>query len=520
MNAPTLTPRKPVLLIILDGVGVNPCKIHNAVAEAHTPRLDAYLSTHGHTTIEASGRAVGLPPGQMGNSEVGHLTLGAGSIVRQDLVRIDDAIADGSFFTNPVLLDALRLARTRQQPLHLLGLVSDGGVHSHLRHLYALFDACQREGVHPLLHMITDGRDTAPRAAIHYLPELEQRLAAVGGRIATVCGRYYAMDRDRRWERTERAFRAIAFGEGQPATSALAAIEGAYATGESDEFILPRIIGATEPLQAASVCIFFNFRNDRPRQLTAALAMPDCAAFARGAYTAIATTTLTEYDPRFPVTIAFPPERPATSLSRLVSESGIAQFHCAETEKYAHVTFFFNGGREEPFAGEDRAMIPSPSDVPTYDLCPEMSAHAVADATIAAMARQQYGFVLVNFANGDMVGHTAVPPAVIRAVETLDTEVGRVLDAAKAHGYSVVLTADHGNCDEYIDPITGEPHTQHTTYPVMCMVMDQSRWRLNTGGGLADIAPTVLALMGIPQPVHMTGRSLLLEEVPQPKAHG
>lgn len=512
MPDPRPTPRRPVLLIVMDGVGVNPSKVNNAVAEARTPCLDAYLSHESHTTIEASGRAVGLPAGQMGNSEVGHLTLGAGAIVRQDLVRIDDAIEDGSFFSNDALLSGARKAHERGQPLHLIGLVSDGGVHSHLRHLLALIEICRRESVVPVVHMITDGRDTAPRSALNYLPELEAHLQKAGGRIATVCGRYYAMDRDQRWERTERAFRAIALAEGEGAASAEAAIQAAYAADESDEFIKPRIIGEAQLLDAQAVCVMFNFRNDRPRQLTAALGMESCDGFARGDYQPVTTICLTEYESRFLSPIAFPPERPSVTLASTIAAAGIPQFHCAETEKYAHVTFFFNGGREQPFAGEERVMIPSPK-VDTYDQQPEMSAAEVADATIAAMAEGRYGFVLVNFANGDMVGHTAVPKAVIQAVEVLDTQVGRVLDAAREHGYSVILTADHGNCDEYIDPVTQEPHTQHTTYPVMCMVIDSQRWRLTTGGGLADVAPTVLELMGVPKPKSMTGHSLLLEEV-------
>jgi 2,3-bisphosphoglycerate-independent phosphoglycerate mutase len=513
MADPRPTPRRPVILIIMDGVGVNPSKVNNAYAEADTPRLDAYLSTQSHTTLDACGRAVGLPNGQMGNSEVGHLTLGAGTIVRQDLVRIDDAIDDGSFHHNDALVSAATAARSRNQPLHLIGLVSDGGVHSHMRHLLALIDICREQEVQPIVHMITDGRDTPPRSALNYLPELEQKLEQAGGRIGTVCGRYYAMDRDKRWERTERAFRAIAFAEGEKAETARAAIEAAYEAGETDEFIKPRIVGAPAPLDTEAVCILFNFRNDRPRQLTAALAMEDCTGFDRGDFHPVFVTCLTEYEPRFLAPIAFPPERPGTTLGGVIAAAGIPQFHCAETEKYAHVTFFFNGGREEPLAGEDRVMVPSPS-VDTYDQQPEMSAAEVADETIAAMEKGRYGFILVNFANGDMVGHTAMREPLIKAVETLDTQVGRVLDAAKSQGYSVILTADHGNCDEYVDPVTGEPHTQHTTYPVMCMVMDSSLWRLTTGGGLADVAPTVLALMGVPQPKNMSGHSLLLEELP------
>ncbi|WP_018867649.1 MULTISPECIES: 2,3-bisphosphoglycerate-independent phosphoglycerate mutase [unclassified Thioalkalivibrio] len=514
MADPRSTPRRPVLLIVMDGVGVNPSKLNNAYAEADTPRLDEYLSTHTHTTLDACGRAVGLPDGQMGNSEVGHLTLGAGTVINQDLVRIDDSIADGSFYENDALVSAARAAANNDLPLHLIGLVSDGGVHSHIRHLRALVEICQREGARPMVHMITDGRDTAPRSALNYLDPLEEELANAGGAIATVCGRYYAMDRDKRWKRTEKAFRAIAYAEGESVGSAREAIEAAYAAGEDDEFINPRIINGGAPLGEDAVCVLFNFRNDRPRQLTAALGMDDFDGFDRGDFHPVAETCLTEYDPRFLSPIAFPPERPSTTLGSTIASAGIPQFHCAETEKYAHVTFFFNGGKEEPYAGEQRVMVPSPS-VDTYDEQPEMSAKEVADETIQAMQSGRYGFILVNFANGDMVGHTAKREALIQAVQTLDQEVGRVLDAARELEYSAIVTADHGNCDEYVDPVTGAPHTQHTIYPVMCMITDSQRWRLRTGGGLADVAPTVLELMGVPKPAAMGGQSLLLEEVPE-----
>ncbi|WP_018953651.1 2,3-bisphosphoglycerate-independent phosphoglycerate mutase [Thioalkalivibrio sulfidiphilus] len=503
------TPRCPTLLIIMDGVGINPSKINNAVAEARTPRLDEYFSTHVHTTLDACGRAVGLPDGQMGNSEVGHLTLGCGSVVRQDLVRIDDAIADGSFFENPALNGAAQAAKAAGRPLHLLGLVSDGGVHSHVRHLQALIQLCQRLEVKPLVHMITDGRDTAPKCAANYLDELEPLLAEAGGRIATVSGRYYAMDRDKRWDRTKKAFDALVHGDGERAASAAAAIESAYAAGETDEFIKPRVIDPEGMLRPGDALVFFNFRNDRPRQMAAALGMDEFDGFDRGDFKPVSVTCLTEYDPRFLSPIGFPPERPSITLGEVISTAGIRQFHCAETEKYAHVTFFFNGGKEEPFAGEDRVMVPSPP-VATYDEQPEMSAREVADETIKAIESGQYGFIVVNFANGDMVGHTAVREAVIKAVEALDAQVGRVLDAAKAKGFSVLLTADHGNCDEMVDPVTGEPHTQHTMYPVPLLLIDRDRWRLTTGGGLSGIAPTVLQLMGLPQPKAMRSKSLLL----------
>lgn len=504
--------RRKAILIILDGFGLNPSKKYNAVYEADTPRLDEYFGKHLHTTLEASGRAVGLPVGQMGNSEVGHLTIGCGSIVRQDLVRIDDSIEDGSFFDNSALLAALNDAKAKDRPLHLLGLVSDGGVHSHIRHLNALIKMCRKHNVRPMLHMITDGRDTAPKSALNFLPDVEKKLAKAGGQIATICGRYFAMDRDNRWARTELSWQAMVNGVGTQVESAEAGIKAAYEKDQADEFIEPLILPNAETIQSDDPLVFFNFRNDRPRQLAEALAMDEFSGFDRGDYQSITVTCLTEYDQKLLSPIGFPPERPATTIARVVSHSGLKQFHCAETEKYAHVTFFLNGGREEPYAGEDRLMVPSP-DVATYDEKPEMSAPEVADAMIKAIESDEYSFLVVNFANGDMVGHTAKPEAVVTAVEKMDTEVGRVLDAAVANNYSVLLTADHGNCDEYIDPITGEPHTQHTTYPVPCMIIDKSTWRLATGGGLSNIAPTLLQMIGLQQPESMEGFSLLLEEI-------
>jgi len=506
-------PRRNTLLVILDGFGTNPSKINNAVAEADTPRLDEYFSQHPHTLLDTCGRAVGLPDGQMGNSEVGHLTIGSGTIVRQDLVRIDDAISDGSFFENSALVAAVRTAKAADRPLHLLGLVSDGGVHSHVRHLHALIKLCRKHGVRPVVHMITDGRDTAPKAALNYLPGLEKRLEKAQGKIATICGRYYAMDRDNRWDRTQLAWEAIVNGKGfSTAATAEEGIRAAYADDKTDEFILPIILEDAETIQSGDSLVFFNFRNDRPRQLAEALGQDHFSGFERPGYTPITVTCLTEYDPKFLSPIGFPPERPKTTVGEVVSMAGYKQFHCAETEKYAHVTFFMNGGREEPYAGEERVMVPSPK-VATYDQAPEMSADEVADEVIKALESKEYGLVMVNFANGDMVGHTAVRDAVIKAVETLDCEVGRVLDAAIANEYSVILTADHGNCDEMVDPITREPHTQHTMYPVPCMIIDEVPWRLNTGAGLSSIAPTILQLMGLQQPKVMKGKSILLEEI-------
>ena len=502
-------PRRPVLLVILDGFGVNPAKANNAVALAHTPHLDRYFALNPHTTLQASGRAVGLPDGQMGNSEVGHITLGSGCVIRQDLVLIDDAIADGSFFRNEVLVAAARRAAAKGRPLHLLGLVSDGGVHSHLSHLVALAELCRQQGATPALHMFTDGRDTPPRSALGYLPEVEQALAAAGGHIASVSGRYYAMDRDNRWERTEKAWRCLVAGGGEQASSAREAIEQSWAAGRDDEFILPTRIAGGALIQDGDCVLHFNFRKDRPRQMLRPFFQPDFTHFDRGGFRGADVTCMMRYDQSFALPFAFHHESPGITLGQILSEAGLRQFHCAETEKYPHVTFYFNGGRAEPWPGEEQVLIPSPK-VATYDLKPEMSAPEVADTVVAALGRQEYPFVVVNFANGDMVGHTAVRASVIAAVEALDTHAGRVLDAAVAAGYAVILTADHGNCDEMVDPVTQTPHTQHTLYPVPCLVIDEVPWNLGIGAGLDCIAPTVLQLMGLPRPTAMHGHSLLL----------
>ena len=505
-------PRRKTILIIMDGVGVNPSKKNNAFHEANTPNLDEYFSKYPHTTLQASGNAVGLPDGQMGNSEVGHLTIGCGTIIKQDLVRIDDAIEDGSFKKNIVLRNTLFLAKENKRPVHLVGLVSDGGVHSHVDHLCALIKMCKKNDVEAVVHVITDGRDTSPKSAKKYVGQLIKALDKYGGSIATITGRFYAMDRDSRWNRTKIAWDAMVHGIGEAATEPLQAIDDAYANGETDEFILPRIMPNAETIQANDSLIFFNFRNDRPRQLAAALGMEDFKEFDRGDYHPIVVTCLTEYDKKLLAPVVFPPERPLTNLAHAISLSGYKQLHCSETEKYAHVTFFLNGGRETPYAGEDRIMVDSPR-VHTYDESPEMSASKVADEIIKALNEQEHAFIVVNFANGDMVGHTAIPDAIIKAVEVLDREVGRVLDAAVENEYSVILTADHGNCDEYVDPFTGEPNTQHTVYPVPCLIIDQSFWRLRTSGGLSNLAPTVLHLMGLTKPEGITCKSLLMEEL-------
>jgi 2,3-bisphosphoglycerate-independent phosphoglycerate mutase len=504
--------RSPALLIILDGFGLNPSAKNNAVVEAETPNFDRYFSSYPVTKLEASGPGVGLPKGQMGNSEVGHMTIGSGTIVKQDLVRIDNAIEDNSFFHNPVFLSAIEASKVSGRPLHLLGLVSDGGVHSHIDHLKALISLCGKHKVVPQLHMITDGRDTAPRIALTYLQELESLLKQYGGHIGSVCGRYYAMDRDHRWQRTQLAWNAIVHSRGKQVQSATQAIEESYADEVFDEFIKPILLPGQIALETGDELVFFNFRNDRAKQISAAFAYQHFEHFDRGIdYQPITVTCMTYYDGKLEAPIAYSPIHPEVTLGSLVSEAGYRQLHCAETEKYPHVTFFFNGGREHCFVGEEHSLIDSPN-VATYDLQPEMSAAEVADTMIEALRSHQYEFLVVNFANGDMVGHTAVRDAVIKAVEVLDKEVGRVLDVAVESGYSVVLTADHGNCDEMVDPETGEPHTQHTQYPVPCMVIDRDVQSLAEGENLSAIAPTLLQLMGMPKSEAMSGISLILDD--------
>ncbi len=508
MNDAIKTVRRPTLLIILDGFGINPDPTYNAIIKAETPNFDQYFDSTPMTALEASGRGVGLPEGQMGNSEVGHMTIGSGTIVKQDLVRIDDSIADGSLFNNAVLLDAMQAARESGRPLHLIGLVSDGGVHSHIGHLQALIDMCGQNSVKPQLHMITDGRDTAPQVAINYVDDLQQRLSAAEGQVATVSGRFYAMDRDNRWERVQQAWGALVSAEAPQWETVSDVIQAAYDKGLGDEFIEPARIKGMQSIQGGDQVVFFNFRNDRARQLSAALTLDDFDSLERGKnFQPVKLTTLTLYDSALPANVVFERVGAATTLGEILSSAGLQQFHCAETEKYAHVTFFFNGGREAAYPGEERCLVDSPK-VATYDLQPEMSAREVADAVIAASCKNKYDFIVVNFANGDMVGHTAVQPAVIKAVETLDTEVYRVIEAARVAGYSVILTADHGNCDEMVDE-NGKPHTQHSTHPVPCLVFDDQVSSLRDGGDLSAIAPTVLQLMGVQQPPEMTGTSLI-----------
>jgi 2,3-bisphosphoglycerate-independent phosphoglycerate mutase len=514
------TPVRRVCLVVLDGWGLAEPGPGNAVALARTPVFDELWRTCPHTTLLACGRAVGLPEGQMGNSEVGHLNLGAGAVVRQDLVRIDDAVADGSFAANPVLVAALRDV----DRVHLLGLVSDGGVHSSLQHLLALI-ACAREHPAPgggakdvLVHAFTDGRDTLPHAGAGYLAQLD---ATPGARVGSVVGRYWAMDRDRRWERTQRAYDLLVHARAggraiYHAASGEEAVRAAYERGETDEFIEPTVVGADTAIGPGDSAIAFNFRPDRMRQLTRALAEPGFGADAEepgwsgrgGAEPVERYATLAEYEEGWPYPVAFAPERPSTTLAATVAAAGLRQLHVAETEKYAHVTYFFNGGVEAPQERERRELAPSRRDVPTYDHAPEMSAAPAAEAFVRGWREVAPAFGVINFANADMVGHTGVIPAAVRAVEAVDECLGLVLAAVRESDGVCVVTADHGNADHMLEP-DGSPNTAHSLNPVPLVVDGAGALQLREGGILADVAPTVLALLDLPQPAAMTGRSLL-----------
>ncbi|MFV2055628.1 MAG: 2,3-bisphosphoglycerate-independent phosphoglycerate mutase [Thiohalomonadales bacterium] len=509
MSEFNLAPRCPVVLVILDGLGINPCRLNNAVAMAKMPRLDEYFTRYPLTLLQASGSAVGLPDGQMGNSEVGHLTLGCGDVVRQDLVTIDQSISDGSFYNNAELCATMQRAKVKTGTMHLLGLVSDGGVHSHLRHLLALIEMCRRYQVKPLLHMITDGRDTAPRRCLQYLIALNKALDDADGKILTISGRFYAMDRDNRWNRVELAWQVIVNNQGPHNSNLEATINSAYENGMGDEFIPPTVINEGYPLSADDEIIFFNFRKDRARQLTAALFKVEFNEFPRADFQPLAPVCMTEFDEWFQLPYAFAQDKPKTTLAESISRANIRQFHCAETEKYAHVTYFLNGRRGDVLAGEDRIIVPSPQ-VETYDQAPAMNAAGIAEQVIDAIKSGLYGFIAVNFANGDMLGHTGNLAAAVQSLQALDHEVGRVLDVAQNMGFSVLLTADHGNCEQMVETGTDVPHTQHTVFPVPCMVMDRSKWQLSVGAGLSSVAPTILHLMGLAIPPEMSGHSLLL----------
>ena len=503
--------KQPLALIILDGFGCREETKGNAIAAARTPHLDHLMACCPHTRIGASGMDVGLPDGQMGNSEVGHTNIGAGRIVYQELTRITKSFDEGEALGNPALTAAMENARRPGQALHLMGLLSDGGVHSHIRHLYGLMEMARRFAVERVyLHCFMDGRDVPPTSGIEFIAALQQKIKELGlGQIATVSGRYYAMDRDNRWERVKLAYDAIVNGEGNKNPDPVAVMQKSYGAGVTDEFIVPTVVTEGAGIKAGDSVIFFNFRPDRARELTRALVDPDFAGFEREkGFFPLTYICMTQYDATMPnVEVAYRPESLTNTLGEYLSRLGKTQLRIAETEKYAHVTFFFNDGVEAPYEGEDRVLIPSPK-VATYDLQPEMSAYAVTDEAVRRIESGRYDVIILNYANCDMVGHTGVFEAAVKAVEAVDTCLGRLLAALEKAGGRAFLTADHGNADQMADE-NGAPFTAHTTNPVPFVAIGFGDVTLRSGGRLADIAPTMLQAMGLPQPEEMTGRSLL-----------
>ena len=503
--------KQPLALIILDGFGCREETKGNAIAAARTPHLDHLMASCPHTRIGASGMDVGLPDGQMGNSEVGHTNIGAGRIVYQELTRITKSFDEGEALGNPALTAAMENARRPGQALHLMGLLSDGGVHSHIRHLYGLMEMARRFAVERVyLHCFMDGRDVPPTSGIEFIAALQQKIKELGlGQIATVSGRYYAMDRDNRWERVKLAYDAIVNGECNKDPDPVAVMQKSYDAGVTDEFIVPTVVTEGAGIKAGDSVIFFNFRPDRARELTRALVDPDFAGFEREkGFFPLTYICMTQYDATMPnVEVAYRPESLTNTLGEYLSRLGKTQLRIAETEKYAHVTFFFNGGVEAPYEGEDRVLIPSPK-VATYDLQPEMSAYAVTDEAVRRIESGRYDVIILNYANCDMVGHTGVFEAAVKAVEAVDTCLGRLLAALEKAGGRAFLTADHGNADQMADE-NGAPFTAHTTNPVPFVAIGFGDVTLRSGGRLADIAPTMLQAMGLPQPEEMTGRSLL-----------
>jgi 2,3-bisphosphoglycerate-independent phosphoglycerate mutase len=496
-----------VCLVILDGWALAPDGPGNAVSLADTPVFDRLWEEHPHATLTAKGEAVGLPEGQMGNSEVGHLNLGAGAIVPQDLARIDAAVRDGSLADNEALRDAMRGA----DRVHLIGLVSDGGVHSSIEHLKALIELAAEWGIEDLVvHAFTDGRDTSPHGGAGYLADVEAWMREVDtGRIGSVVGRYFAMDRDKRWDRTQQAYDLLVHGRGEhTAESGEAAANAAYERDQTDEFIAPTVVGEDSEIRPGDAVVAFNFRPDRMREITQALADPGFSEIDRGDGAVVERyATMTSYEEDWEYPVLFPPHRPATTLAKVLADRGLAQLHVAETEKYPHVTYFFNGGEEHPYPGEVRELVPSPRDVPTYDHKPEMSAREATDAFVEHWGSDEPAFAIINYANADMVGHTGVIEAAVKAVETVDECLGRVIEAVHASGGAAIVTADHGNADEMLED-DGSPDTAHSLNPVPIIVTAGANG-LADEGILADVAPTVLALLGMDQPAEMTGTSLL-----------
>lgn len=504
---------KKVILVIMDGWGLGKVKSADAIQNARTPFVSSLYSRYPNTTLITCGEAVGLPDGQMGNSEVGHLNIGAGRIVYQELQRINVAIRDSSFGKNPALINAVRLAKTNNKPLHLIGLVSDGGVHSHINHLKAIVDVCHREGLAEVyIHAFTDGRDTDPKSGVGFLSELQSHLNKTTGKIATVSGRYFAMDRDKRWERVKLAYDALTLGEGEQASDAIEALQEAYKNNITDEFIKPTVIVTSDlkpiaTIQDGDVAICFNFRTDRCREITQVLTQTDMPEFQMRKL-ALHYTTMTEYDKTYQnISVIFETDNLNKTLGEIIQQNGLKQIRIAETEKYPHVTFFFSGGRELVFEGEKRIMIASPK-VATYDLKPEMSAAELTDAIIPELENETADFICLNYANADMVGHTGIWEAAIKAVETVDSCVQRVVTTALAHGYAVFLTADHGNADYMINE-DGTPNTAHTLNPVPFFIIDNDFTGTINPGKLADLAPTILTVMGLAIPKEMTGEILI-----------
>ncbi|WHI51420.1 2,3-bisphosphoglycerate-independent phosphoglycerate mutase [Microbulbifer sp. MLAF003] len=512
MAAPQAPHKRPLVLLILDGFGHSDNPEHNAVHAANSPVWDNIWASRPKTLIQTSGMAVGLPDGQMGNSEVGHMTLGAGRVVYQNFTRINKAIQDGDFFRNTAYTAAVDKAIANNGAVHIMGLLSEGGVHSHEDHIVAMVTLAAQRGARAIyVHAFLDGRDTPPRSAEPSIARLMQVCDSIGNaHMATLAGRYFAMDRDQRWERTESVYDMLTLGTSEyKASDALAGLAAAYERGESDEFVAPTIIGEPAPIQNGDALIFMNFRPDRARQLTRALTETDFSGFKRKAKPELADFVMTtEYAADIHASCAFPPENLVNSLGEYLSTQGKTQLRIAETEKYAHVTFFFSGGREEPYSGETRELIKSP-DVATYDLQPEMNAPKVTDKLVAAIESGAYDAIICNYANGDMVGHTGVFEAAVKAVEALDQCVERVVDAALAAGGEVLITADHGNVEEMFDANSGQVSTQHSTLPVPFVYIGERNVQMCDGGSLADVAPTMLALMDLPQPAEMTGHSLV-----------
>ncbi|MEG2233934.1 MAG: 2,3-bisphosphoglycerate-independent phosphoglycerate mutase [Oscillospiraceae bacterium] len=503
--------KQPLMLMILDGFGNNPEAYGNAIKAAKTPNLDKIFAENPHTLIGASGLDVGLPDGQMGNSEVGHTNIGAGRVVYQELTRISKAIKDGIFFDNTALCGAMDSAVKNGKAVHLIGLLSDGGVHSHIEHLFALIDLAKKKGVTRLyVHALLDGRDTPPQSGKEYVSQLCDKLGDAGvGLVATVMGRYYAMDRDNRWERVSKAYNAMVLGEGEFIGNPVEAVQKSYDADVNDEFVIPVVCAKNAEISEGDSVIFFNFRPDRAREITRTFVDPEFSGFERKkGFFPVHYVCFTEYDATMPnVETAFKPQNLINTFGEYIGEKGLKQLRIAETEKYAHVTFFFNGGNETPYKGEDRALVSSPK-VATYDLQPEMSAFLVTDEVVSRINSDKYDVIILNFANCDMVGHTGVFNAAVEAVEAVDKCVGRVVEAMSAHNGVILLTADHGNADKMYEP-DGSPFTAHTTNPVPFAVIGKKDARLRTGGKLADIAPTMLKLLNLPVPAEMDGKSII-----------